>query len=181
MKTLTLTFTLVLSLLSSNAFGCAGCLDLYPETLVMSQVVTDSLITQEVSLSSDNAELRLQDLSCTKPNLFHSEETKLECLINIVKDEQDVTLTLKDDAAKFLFHQLSHLTAEAHFGSEASEGEGPDRTGERFSVPFKSQNQNSTTVSLPRIHSGSLYCPIIRGKKRCEITLSVLNVSYLYK
>lgn len=160
-----------------NVFACAGCLDIYPETLVLDSEITSTLISLNPELKDESKSISLKSISCSKPNLFGN-PSEASCQIEGTMSDTGQYINIGPSAASslVLYAQLQNMTVEI-------DGRVSDdwvRTGERTKIALLNQTMEGSSVSIPEINVGKLFCPLVKGQNRCEIELTVLNVSLLY-
>ena len=180
MREISVMFTFVLSvLMSGKTLACAGCLDLYPEIVVLNSATNRLIMKSVPSLVQNNESILLEKISCSIPNEYMG-SIDPSCMIRGIYESNraEFEINFAGESAIAFSSQLRGVTAEIQVVDE--EGDEAPRTGERFKVGLLNQTLEATTVSIPEINTGKLSCPKVNGSNRCEIELNVLNVSYIF-
>jgi hypothetical protein len=174
-----LAFASVTLVAQGKALACAGCVDIYPETIKLSRTTSKALATQiELDKKESAKSATLNEIRCSKKSATWSDGS-ISCLIGTNLEKNKGTVVLKDAPALELLKKLNALKAEITNHSEDGDEELP-ATGKKISIGEKTMTMEEFSVKL-NITAGELTCKNLKAQKTqsCALTIHAISTADL--
>jgi hypothetical protein len=174
-----LVFASVTFVAQGKALACAGCVDIYPETIKLSRNTSKALASQiELEKKEASKSTTLNEIRCVKKSAAWSDGS-VSCTIGTNLEKNKGTVVLKDAPALELLKKLNSLKAEVTKISENSDEELP-ATGKKVSVGEKKMTMEEFSVTL-QVTAGELVCKNLKVQKTqsCALTIHAISTDDL--